>query len=84
MFTTLRSLCLIPCCRLQIDALADKTTKKDEKKKLQEEINALFKPVAQTVAKGLSLHFVMLDILSFCMYLYNFFFPRPGCFKNVS
>ncbi|BFZ15452.1 hypothetical protein BsWGS_18492 [Bradybaena similaris] len=36
----------------RIDALTDKTTKKDEKKKLQEEINALFKPVAQTVAKG--------------------------------
>ncbi|CAL1548078.1 unnamed protein product [Lymnaea stagnalis] len=38
--------------KLEAQLLAEKTTKKDEKKKLQEEINALFKPVAQTVAKG--------------------------------
>ncbi|XP_035827011.1 zinc finger CCCH domain-containing protein 15 isoform X2 [Aplysia californica] len=30
----------------------DKALKKDEKKKLQEEINSLFRPVAQTVQKG--------------------------------
>ncbi|CAG5122241.1 unnamed protein product [Candidula unifasciata] len=36
----------------RLDPSADKSAKKDEKKKLQEEINALFKPVAQTVAKG--------------------------------
>ncbi|KAI8775940.1 zinc finger CCCH domain-containing protein 15 isoform X1 [Biomphalaria glabrata] len=38
--------------RLEAQQLADKAAKKDEKKKLQEEINALFKPVAQTVSKG--------------------------------
>uniref|UniRef100_A0A0B6ZPL2 C3H1-type domain-containing protein n=1 Tax=Arion vulgaris TaxID=1028688 RepID=A0A0B6ZPL2_9EUPU len=36
----------------KVDALTDKNAKKDEKKKLQDEINALFKPIAQTVAKG--------------------------------
>ncbi|XP_059146216.1 zinc finger CCCH domain-containing protein 15-like [Physella acuta] len=38
--------------RLEAQQMAEKTNKKDEKKKLQEEINALFKPVSQTVAKG--------------------------------
>ncbi|KAH9498593.1 hypothetical protein Btru_007699 [Bulinus truncatus] len=38
--------------RLDGQQQADKIAKKDEKKKLQEEINALFKPVTQTVSKG--------------------------------
>ncbi|GFN90489.1 Zinc finger ccch domain-containing protein 15 [Plakobranchus ocellatus] len=37
--------------RLQMQEQQEKAAKKDEKKKLQEEINALFKPV-QTVSKG--------------------------------
>lgn len=38
--------------KLQATQEAEKSKKKDEKKKLQDEINALFKPVTQTVSKG--------------------------------
>ncbi|KAK3781615.1 hypothetical protein RRG08_029279 [Elysia crispata] len=41
----------VKASRLQQQEQQDKATKKDEKKKLQEEINALFKPV-QIVSKG--------------------------------
>lgn len=42
-----------------ISAEADKAKKKDEKKKLQDEINALFRPVAQTVSKGMTVYFML-------------------------
>lgn len=43
---------IVKASRLEAQQQAEKTAKKDEKKKLQEEISALFKPLAQTISKG--------------------------------